>query len=232
MESETFSALGERARQVVQSLNWQIYHTPENLTLFLLGEAAELGEYCQWLSKAEIEQLCLADALSEEIADVIKSVLYLANTLPLAVHLESVLIQKLQFDAEAYPIKKYRDKSRYQVRKTERRKGKIPLVPEDSPSDIPPIATIQRMAWQFVQERAWEQFYDPASLALAIAVKSGEVATCYQRRPKPIKFAYERMIWALADILLNAMRLCEFMDIQNIFQIVREKLDKDEKRFR
>ncbi|MGH7450546.1 MAG: hypothetical protein ACRENG_04335, partial [bacterium] len=106
MESETFSALSARAKEVVRNLDWQVYHTPENLTLFLVGEAAELGEYCQWLSKAEINQHELAVAVSEEIADVIKSVLYMANALPLSISLETVLTKKLELDEAEYPVER------------------------------------------------------------------------------------------------------------------------------
>lgn len=231
-ELETFSALRVRAKDIVRNLNWQVYHTPENLTLFLVGEAAELGEYCQWLSTIEINQHDLTVAVSDEIADVIKSVLYLANVLPLAISLETLLIKKLELDETEYPIEKFKGKSRYQIVKNERRKNELSPIPEDSLPYTPSIAEIQRSAWIFVKNREWDRFYSPASIALAITVKSGEVATCFQRRPKPIRSPYERLIWALADILLNAIRLCELMDIQDAFQMVRAKLDNDEKRFR
>lgn len=65
----------------MQNLRWQTYHTPENLILFLLGEVAEVGEYCQWLSPSEVRRLGLLRKLSEEIIDVIKNILYLGNVL-------------------------------------------------------------------------------------------------------------------------------------------------------
>ena len=194
---ETFAALSHRARGLVNRVGWQVYHTPENLTLFLLGEAAELGEYCQWLSEDEIREPRFIEGVSAEIADVIKNVLYLTNVLPLTVSLEALISEKIRLDEEKYPLEGSQD-SRFQVEERERRKKNPPPLPQREPETAPSVADIQRMSWEFVTRRGWQEFYTPASLALSIAIKSGEVATCYQRRHKPILFSYERLMWALA----------------------------------
>jgi NTP pyrophosphatase (non-canonical NTP hydrolase) len=230
-EKETFSVLSTKARDLVQRLDWQTYHTPENLTLFLLGEASELGEYCQWLSKEEMKQGDLFDAVCQEIADVVKNVLYMVNVLPLEVSLERLLLRKIELDAARYPIQEFKSKSRYQVATKGYRSGSIEEIPRDELQDKPAIREIQQIAWKFVEDRDWQRFHSPACLALAIAAKSGEVATSYQRRPEPIQSPYERVIWSLADILLNALRFCEFMEIYELFQIVEAKLESDENRF-
>lgn len=234
MKLGTFSVLRERAKEIMENLNWQNYHTQENLVLFLLGESAELGEYCQWLSKKDINcRKELKNAVSEEIADVIKNVLYLANSIQLVSNLEELIIRKLELDRYKYPVKKFKGKSRYQVvKRIKRQKRKPPLIPGKKLQNIPLITDLQKRAWKFAKDRKWQRFYSPKSLALAIAVKSGEIAICYQRRPSTIQFSHERTIWALADILISALRLYEFLGVHDIFQIVLKKLNSDEKRFR
>ncbi len=232
MEEKTFSALIERAKQVVQNLDWQIYHTPENLILFLIGEVAELGEYCQWLSKDEIIQGGFDIVVAEEIADVIKNVLYLANTLPLVESLELILIEKIKLDEIECPVAaKFRSKSRYELTKDEP-KITHPL-PTGSLVVIPPVSDIQAKSLAFNKDRKWEESYCPAILALSIAVKSGYIATYYQRRSKSKKkHSYEQIVWLLADILLDALRLYELLGINNAYEIIKIKFDKDEKRFK
>jgi NTP pyrophosphatase (non-canonical NTP hydrolase) len=232
MGAKTFSLLATIGREVVREADWELYHTPENITLFLLGEVGEVGEYCQWLSKEALEAQGLLEDVTEEIADVIKNVLFLANVLPLHVSLERLIVRKLELDKEAYPVSLFKGKSRYEVEEEERRKQGVPALPEDELDELPTLEDLQSRAWSFVRERDWQQYYGAANLALALAVKSGEVATTYQRRAgEPTESPYETMIWALADILLTALRLCSYLDVENTYDLVLAKLEKDRERF-
>ena len=229
---ETFSDLAQSARKMVQTLDWQTYHTPENLTLFLAGEASELGEYCQWLTKEEITRLGKSSAVEEEIADVIKSILFLANVVLPGISLETLVLRKLTLDAREYSVRKFRGKSRYYGHGKERRKGTARPIPTRDVKPAPTVSRLQTKAWKFVEDRRWETYYTPASLALAISVKSGEIATSYQRRLKPTKDPYKRCIWAMADVLINALRLCTLMGISDPYDMVLKKLRKDAGRFK
>jgi NTP pyrophosphatase (non-canonical NTP hydrolase) len=232
MGAKTISSLAEIGREVVREADWELYHTPENITLFLLGEVGEVGEYCQWLSKEALEAQGLLEDVTEEIADVIKNVLFLANALPLRVSIERLLVRKLELDEEAYPVDVFKGKSRYEVEDEERRKQGVPSLPEDDLEALPTLDDLQSRAWTFVVERDWQQYYGTGNLALALAVKSGVVATTYQRRAgEPTESPYETMIWALADILLTALRLCSYLDVENTYDLVLAKLEKDRERF-
>jgi NTP pyrophosphatase (non-canonical NTP hydrolase) len=232
MGAKTLSSLAGIGREVVHEADWELYHTPENITLFLLGEVGEVGEYCQWLSKEALKAHGLLEDVTEEIADVIKNVLFLVNVLPLKVSIERLLVRKLELDAEEYPASMFKGKSRYEVEDEERRKQGIPVLPEVELEALPIVEEIQARAWTFVVERDWQQYYGTANLALAMAVKSGEVATTYQRRAgEPTESPYETMIWALADILLTALRLCSYLDVENTYDLVLGKLEKDRERF-
>jgi NTP pyrophosphatase (non-canonical NTP hydrolase) len=227
---ESFESLRRRLAKAVEELRWQVYHTPENLTLFLVGEAGELAEYAQWMGREELRDRL--DEFKEELADVVKNALYLSNVLPLPTSLEKLIITKLELDEHEYPVPEFRGAHRYQVYAQERRKSPVPALPRDRLDDFPTICSLQSAAWGFVTDREWEQFYTPASLSLAICVKCSSIATCYQRRPKADRRAFERAVWAVADVLINAMRISEFMGIKDLHAVVYRKLKDDRSRFR
>jgi hypothetical protein len=72
----------------------------------------------------------------------------------------------------------------------------------------------------------------PASVALAISIKAGEIATCYQKRRKAIRRLEEQQVWALADVLLNALRMSDLLCIPDLCGLVWWKMGKMERRFR
>ena len=74
--------LQQRLRAFAAARQWQPYHTPKNLAMALIVEAAELQELFQWLTPAE-SQLLTADPaqkkrVGEEMADVLLYLLQLA----------------------------------------------------------------------------------------------------------------------------------------------------------
>jgi NTP pyrophosphatase (non-canonical NTP hydrolase) len=232
MAIDTLSHLRARAKKVVRILGWEIYHTPENLTFFLIGEAAELGELCQWVTRDEIRTIPgLLDCVQEEIADVVKCVLYLTEAIRPPTHLENLILSKLKIDEKNFPVGLFKGKSKYEIINPKTKKESIPDIPKGGRLRRISTGQIQKRAWKLVTDRDWEKFYTPASLALAISKNCGEVATCYQRRIKPVKCLYQRTVWALADVLINIMRLCEYLEISDIHPLVLKKLEADEKRF-
>ncbi|MFC1635542.1 hypothetical protein ACFL5Z_11930 [Planctomycetota bacterium] len=232
MEVHSFSRLRARSTEVVQDLGWEIYNTPENNTLFLIGEAAELAELCQWVTKEEITtQLGLLACVREEIGDVVKCVLNLVEAIRLPTHLETVILEKLRQDEENFPVNLFEGKSKYQVINPKRKKETFPDIPRGGRQPRISTGKLQERAWKLVQDRDWEKFYTPASLALAIFKSCGEVATCYQWRVKSMKRPYQRTVWALADILINVMRLCEYLKVGDVYDVVLNKLEADGKRF-
>jgi NTP pyrophosphatase (non-canonical NTP hydrolase) len=227
---DTLDELGKQAKILVQKAGWEIYHTPENLVLFLVGEAAELGEYSQWLTEEKIDELNLTVPLLDELADVIKNVIYLHNVLPLP-PLDKLIFRKIEFDEIEYEPKEFEGKSRYEMRLKERRKGIIPEIGELNDLQSLSFIELQEKCWSFVIKRNWELFYNPASLALAISVKAGEIATCFQRRPKPLEQPFDRVAWAMADVLINCFRYSSIFRCENLFQRIADKFAEDTSRF-
>lgn len=96
--------------QFVAERDWQQFHSPKNLSMGLAIEAAELMEHFQWISLEESWQMVTqADrlhAVAEELADVLCYALAMANVLQ--IDLTSAVRQKLQKNAQKYPVAQYR----------------------------------------------------------------------------------------------------------------------------
>jgi dCTP diphosphatase len=106
--------LSELAAAVVRhrdERDWAQFHTPKELAISLCVESAELLCLMQWKTGAELEQTVAAkrEAIADELADVLHSVLLLADHLKIS--LGDALLQKLTRDAAKYPIHKARGKN-------------------------------------------------------------------------------------------------------------------------
>ncbi|MGD8256114.1 MAG: nucleotide pyrophosphohydrolase [Desulfobacterales bacterium] len=67
-----------KIREFRSARDWDQYHSPKNLAMALLVEAAELAEHFQWLTQKESFEVAKRkrDAIRDEIADVL---IYLVN---------------------------------------------------------------------------------------------------------------------------------------------------------
>jgi NTP pyrophosphatase (non-canonical NTP hydrolase) len=103
--------LCERLDRFVAERDWDQFHTPKNLAMALIAEAAELVEHFQWLTPEQSLDLP-AQTRSEvelEIADVLLFLLRLCDKLQIdpvqAAH------RKLDLNAEKYPVDKARGRA-------------------------------------------------------------------------------------------------------------------------
>lgn len=102
----TLADLTRRVLEHRDERDWAQFHTPKELAVSLVVEAAELLALMQWKSgddlKAAVEKR--RDQIRDELADVLHSTLLLASDL--GVELDEALEQKLAKDAEKYPVEK------------------------------------------------------------------------------------------------------------------------------
>jgi dCTP diphosphatase len=86
--------------------NWKQFHTPKDMALSLVLEAAELLELTQWKNDPELEAHLKANHqhLGEELSDVLYWVLVIANDL--GVDLASAFPAKMNKNAQKYPVQK------------------------------------------------------------------------------------------------------------------------------
>lgn len=102
----TLPELATEVRKFGQVRDWQLYHTPKNLTAALIVEAAELLEPFQWLTPEESLNLSPEkhEAVRQEMADVLIYLVSLANCLE--IDLLQAAADKLAINARKYPVEK------------------------------------------------------------------------------------------------------------------------------
>ena len=81
-------------------MDWDQFHTPENLAKSISIEAGELLECFQWNNDFKKEDLC------EEMADVYSYLLMLADVI--GVDLDEIGLAKLQKTQTKYPVDKFK----------------------------------------------------------------------------------------------------------------------------
>lgn len=100
--------LQQRLRAFVAERDWQQYHSPKNLSMALIAEAAELVEHFQWLTEEQSANLS-PEKLAEvelELADIQIYLVELADCLK--VDLQAAVDKKLAINAQKYPADKVR----------------------------------------------------------------------------------------------------------------------------
>ena len=100
--------LRSRIREFALARQWENYHTPKNLAMALIVEAAELVERFQWLSPEESSRLApeRLEQVRQEIADVLIYLTRLADLLE--IDLLDAAADKLEINARKYPVEQAR----------------------------------------------------------------------------------------------------------------------------
>ena len=101
-----------RLRQFAEERDWGQFHSPKNLSMALIVEAAELVEHFQWLTEEQSRSLEKKhlDKISEELADIQIYLIRIADKLNIDL-LDSVKY-KLEVNAKKYPAEKVRGSSK------------------------------------------------------------------------------------------------------------------------
>lgn len=96
-------ALKLQIRRFAAEREWQTYHTPKNLAMALIVEAAELVEVFQWLTPEQSESLTEQqhEAVRHEVADVLIYLTRLADLLD--IDLLAAASAKIELNARKYP---------------------------------------------------------------------------------------------------------------------------------
>lgn len=101
-------ALQRSLREFAAERDWQPFHTPKNLAMALMVEAAELAEIFQWLtpeqSTAARGDTLLQQRAGEEVADVLLYLLQIADHL--GIDLKRAVGRKLSKNAVKHPPKR------------------------------------------------------------------------------------------------------------------------------
>lgn len=103
MTANDFNTLRDRLKAFAQERDWEQFHSPKNLAMALIVEAAELLEHFQWLTLEQSESLS-GDKRREvelEMADIFIYLMRLCERLD--VDLLEVVEDKIKMNEEKYP---------------------------------------------------------------------------------------------------------------------------------
>lgn len=98
-------------RDFAAARDWMQYHTPKNLAMALIGEAAEVVEHFQWRTPEASAALPPEDheAVAMELADVLLYLIRLADVMN--IDLADAAERKLVLNAARYPVDKARGRA-------------------------------------------------------------------------------------------------------------------------
>ena len=106
MSSITVDELKKRLRLFAAERDWDQFHSPKNLSMALIAEAAELVEHFQWLTEEESANLDSKKMkeVSAELADIQIYLIRLADKL--GVDLIEAANRKIDSNDKKYPAGK------------------------------------------------------------------------------------------------------------------------------
>lgn len=107
-ELDRLDALRDRLRTFVRERDWEQYHSPKNLAMAMIVEAAELVEHFQWITEAQSLALPAdkREQVAHEIADTFIYLLRLSDVLD--VDLIAAAHAKMDINGRKYPADKVR----------------------------------------------------------------------------------------------------------------------------
>lgn len=105
---KSLESLRDRLREFARQRDWDQYHTPKNLSMALIGEAAELVEHFQWVDGGQSHLLAdrTRQSVEEELADILIYLVRISDKLD--VDLYSAVERKLEINEKKYPAEKVR----------------------------------------------------------------------------------------------------------------------------
>ena len=112
MSADSLEQLRQQLAKFAAVRDWDQFHSPKNLSMALIGEAAELVEHFQWLTEEQSQQLD-DKQLKEvrlEMADILIYLIRIADKLD--VDLISAAKDKIAINEQRYPAEKVRGDAR------------------------------------------------------------------------------------------------------------------------
>jgi NTP pyrophosphatase (non-canonical NTP hydrolase) len=109
---DSLDNLNQRLVAFAQERDWEQFHSPKNLSMALIAEAAELVEHFQWLSEEESYRLDAAkrEAVAMEMADILIFLLRCAERLD--IDLVESAWKKIDINESRYPAERVRGDAR------------------------------------------------------------------------------------------------------------------------
>lgn len=106
--TDSLEALRRQLADFARARDWEQFHSPKNLAMALIAEAAELVEHFQWLTEAQSQQLDANKhaAVRLELADIL---IYLVRTADrLDIDLVAAAREKIALNEQRFPVARVR----------------------------------------------------------------------------------------------------------------------------
>jgi NTP pyrophosphatase (non-canonical NTP hydrolase) len=112
MSNDSLEQLRQHLAKFAAVRDWNQFHSPKNLSMALIAEAAELVEHFQWLTQEQSKQLPpdKLKAVSYELADVLIYLIRIADKLN--VDLIAAAFAKIEINESRYPVKQVKGDAR------------------------------------------------------------------------------------------------------------------------
>jgi NTP pyrophosphatase (non-canonical NTP hydrolase) len=112
MPQDNLQQLSERLRDFARERDWEQFHSPKNLSMALIAEAAELVEHFQWLSEDQSYRLPpeKKQEVAMELADILIFLLRCAERLD--IDPVAAAWKKIEINERRYPAQKVRGDAR------------------------------------------------------------------------------------------------------------------------
>lgn len=109
--SDSLTGLKQKLQAFVDERDWAQFHSPKNLAMAMIVEAAELVEHFQWDTESESRQLTTEkrEQVSHELADTFVYLLRISQVLD--IDLIQAANDKIALNAKKYPVEKARGKN-------------------------------------------------------------------------------------------------------------------------
>lgn len=108
---DSLEQLREELAEFAHERDWEQFHSPKNLSMALIAEAAELVEHFQWLSEAQSRELTpqKLEEVRLELADIQIFLIRIADQL--GVDLVQAARDKTAINRERFPVEKVRGRA-------------------------------------------------------------------------------------------------------------------------
>ena len=109
--ADSLNELKQKLEDFVAERDWAQFHSPKNLAMAMIVEAAELVEHFQWNTEAESHELSAEkrEQVGHELADTFVYLLRISQVLN--IDLIEAANNKIALNAVKYPVEKARGKN-------------------------------------------------------------------------------------------------------------------------
>jgi NTP pyrophosphatase (non-canonical NTP hydrolase) len=104
--TDSIDALRVRVNAFVEERDWAQFHSPKNLAMAMIVEAAEVVEHFQWMTESDSRQLDAETKaqVGQELADTFVYLMRIAEVC--GIDLIAAANAKIDLNAQKYPVEK------------------------------------------------------------------------------------------------------------------------------